>query len=150
MDYNYVKEDTVFIFPVCKFKLHYKGIEKDIIKLDKKLLKKCIVEDDSLIIRFMDLKCLLYNAELFIGWIYDQETNVLLDKEYEIQIFSRDDNIKPIYKERAEALNNEARIKVNICQNDKLKELICRVLFKDIPFQSTKDRTWDFVKNEPN
>lgn len=130
--------DSLFNFPMYRLLLFYQGVEE---LVDD---KKVIVDKNQCMLRFKDLDCLLYNAEIHIGRLIIDTPENLRTKNYELKVFSPENVL--IYHECIERNEEKSYIKVLIYENDKLKLLINRVLLKEAPYKSIRGRTWEQVK----
>lgn len=130
--------DSLFNFSMYRLLFSYQGVEE---LVDD---KKVIVDKDQCMLRFKDLDCLLYNAEIHIGrFIIDTPEN-LASKNYELKVFTPENVL--IYHECIERTEDKSYIKVLVYENDKLKLLINRVLLKEAPYKSIRGRTWEYAK----
>lgn len=136
--FNTVNSDLLFEFPLYKLELNLTGIEKD---LDD---TKITVVDNGCMLRFKDLDCLLYNANLHLRKVYEKKAEELYDLNYKMRISDPKGNV--IFQEETALIGDDKKFKVLICNDNKTKALICRVLFKDVTHTSIKGRTWDYAQ----
>lgn len=135
-----VNADLLFEFPFYKMEVNLNGIET--IVDDTKIT----VVENGCMLRFDDMDCLAYNANLHLAFLYKKTAKELSDLGYEMRI--SDPSGKVLFQEAAVTTNGKSSINVRVCNDTDTKYLLNRVLFKDINSGSTKGRNWDGALTE--